>query len=111
MKKPDVVIVSLDAHRRNQLVIHNREMPDQRATFAMDLIRGSMMVAIPDGKDNTGANTFRAMTEEEIVERCLTVTDKAFEAFRARDWMIDYPAYDEIEKVQTDTAPEPAGFK
>lgn len=63
------------------------------ANFAMELIKLAMIQpCLPDGEDSAGNRQYRMLTEQEVVERAVKITEVAFSAFEAREWVAQMPA-------------------
>lgn len=105
MKQPDIEIVALDDKRRNQLLTHWRSMPDQQATFAMDLVKLMAMTTDPSIKRKNAL-----VTPSQIVERAVEITEMMFSKFEQKGWIIDFPSFADMEAHQSAQS-APPGFK
>lgn len=80
-----------------QVMMHHREMPDERARFALACIeRWGMISCQTDGEDTAGRQKVRLMTSDEIVSRACEVSELAFEAFQRRGWLAEIPSYADL---------------
>lgn len=83
------------------LALSNKQVPDDRARFAMAIIeRWALVSATPDGEDSAGRQKLKLTPEPEIVKRAFALADLAWQETLSRDWFIDIPesAYEEAEK-------------
>ena len=82
------------------LKIHEREWPSQKARFAMAMIeRWGMVSGMMDGEDSAGRAKVRLASVDEVVERAVEASEKAFEAFRSKGWIEDLASVDEIGDI------------
>ena len=109
MKDPEVLIVGLNDRRRNQILMHNRHAPNWQATLALELVRTCALTAIDDGETSTGQSKVRVLTPTEVVDRACAIADLFYVELERRNWLLDYPSYDDLEK--TETVERQPGFK
>lgn len=77
---------------RSWVQVHDAQVPQPMAQFAMQLIdRWGMIAAAPDGEDSTGRAKFRLLEPHEVVTRACQTAQIAFELFAAQDWLLDVP--------------------
>ena len=107
MKNPDVAIIALDDKRRNQLMVHNRSMPNKQAEFAMALIQNAAMAGVDDGETAAGNQKLKPMPIDDAVDRGVALAEQAFAAFESKGWIVEYPPWSEIDAAgaEGDTKP------
>jgi len=80
-----------------KIIMHERQMPDPRARFAMACIeRWGMVCAMPDGEDSGGRQKLRPATVSEITEHACACAEAAYDQFQKRGWFIAVPSYQEL---------------
>jgi hypothetical protein len=90
-----------DSFTRNDLphvYFHNRIAPADEAKFAMAILeRWAMVQGQPDGEDSAGRAKISLTPVEDAVRRACDLSQRAFEVFRERNWLVDIPSLDELE--------------
>lgn len=99
-------------HDRTQLVlkktfdgekfsVHSRQIPDQRAAFAMELLRvhAGITGRSDDTEDSAGRAKMRRDLPAEAVAYACDVASRAFDEFGVRGWLIPVPGWEEIEEL------------
>ncbi len=77
-----------------EIVLHQRRMVDQRASFAMQLMeRWGMVAATPDGDDSSGRQKMRHLDPDEVARFACETSQFAFAEFEKRGWIavVDRP--------------------
>ena len=95
----NVSIHILPAGSWNQprVMVHRKFMADDRAEFAMVLMKQHAMVCAQDnGEDSAGRQKVRRETAQEIVQFCSSLASMAYDEFHRRGWMIQSPDLPEI---------------
>ena len=110
MKKPDMLIIGLNDMRRNQLVIHNRQGPDQRGQYALELTKLLMHLGEHTGETSAGFSILTPYKPADAVAIAIETTKLIYKSIVDEGWTVDYPPYDEIEATQTNQPKQP-GFK
>lgn len=86
-----------------KIILHDTEIPNMEARFAMTLIeRWGMVAAESEGEDSAGRAILRNCTPVEVVDRACTISIGAMEEFRKRGWMLAGPDVSEILKKTDD---------
>lgn len=67
-----------------------KELPDQRGAFMMDLVRTWGMVGGKRGNDTSeGRPTLELLSEEEVVNRAMKMTELTFRVIAGRGWRVE----------------------
>lgn len=93
-----VVLKVLDrnAPTLKQTLVMETEKLSQEAEFARSLIHSWGMIGREDGETSAGHCKVRMLTEKELVQRAVTTTHLAMQAFRDNGWVIQCPTIEEI---------------
>jgi len=85
---------------RPHIILHQYELPDPRATFAMSLIEkwGMVAAATNNGEDSAGRQKLELQEPDELVERAMSITSLAFDAFKSHGWLVEVPAWGSVEE-------------
>jgi hypothetical protein len=101
---PKTTVLSRKRFGKNsetEMVFHYSEVPDQIASFAMNLMeRWGMVSAEPDGEDSAGRSKLRLSTPQEVVSRACQVSQLAFQEFADRGWLAKAPTTEELDWVE-----------
>lgn len=80
-------------------------VPFPQAQFAMDMMKHlAVATGYPDGESSDGRSKLRLMTPEEIVDRCVEITERSFAAFDKKGWLLttSNPLPEEITREEAD---------
>lgn len=87
------------------LLHHSKHAPDPRMDFARQLITHFGVIAgAPDGEDAAGRQKGKLLEPDEVVNRAIAITEKAFAAFEERGWLIELPSVDALYDMARENA-------
>lgn len=83
---------------RQEVMLHHRKMPDQRAEFAKSMIIAWGIVAARPavGMEPQDKRELTVMPPKEVVERACEMASLAYDEFVNRGWMLELPSFDEL---------------
>ena len=102
MKNPDIQIVSSGEQMKNVMMTHERVFLTFQAKYAADMIKTTLMSGAPDGETSAGHQRHKLLTPDEAVERAVAATEKLFEAFESKGWVLEVPGLDDLRNADTD---------
>jgi hypothetical protein len=108
-ERVDVINLAESSPIQPSCQINKGRVPDDVATFAMEMIRSGMLAGT-FGERTLHYQVLTLMPPQEIVQRACDIAEHTFDEFEKRGWMIIVPSREEqIEKLQSD-APSSPGF-
>ncbi len=98
--RDDTQIVLSSGFDGIKTIIHYRQLPNQCASFAMELLRvHSGITSQADGEDSTGRSKLRREIPAEAVKYACEIAALAFNEFKDRGWLIPLPDWKETEEL------------
>jgi hypothetical protein len=86
-----------------KFTVHDTEVPNTEARFAMALIeRWGMIAGEVEGEDSAGRAVIRNSTPSEVVDRACTIAEGSLAEFRKRGWMVQAPDISELLRKTDD---------
>lgn len=82
-----------------------RALCNQKAEFAKSLMKQlAICSAVEDGEDKAGRSKSRLQTPNEVVQRAAEISDKAFDEFEKRGWLLAVPGAAVLEEKAKEAA-------
>jgi hypothetical protein len=86
---------------------HGRIVPDQRASYAMELMKLMAVAVVPyEASNKDGSQAMRQFEPAEAVKRAIDMADQLYKALDKKGWLGKVPTFQELLKE----AGPPVGF-
>jgi hypothetical protein len=84
-------------YREGEVVLFRKNMPNNKAELAIELIaKWGLVSAKDDGEDTAGRHKLTLMPVSEVVERAIEMADQAITEMEKRGWFINLPEPDNL---------------
>lgn len=85
------------SNSRQDYILHETEILSQEAAFTCDLLKQFGIIAGTDnGEDSSGRAKMTYVDVDFIVDRAVSISEKAFARFREKGWITDGPSIDDL---------------
>lgn len=91
------VIEKYGRNSEKTILTHETEMLTMEGRMAFCLIeKWGMVAATVNGEDSAGRSQIIELTPDQVVDRAVSITEKALAAFRSKEWIVQGPDISEL---------------